>query len=144
VPDNYPGCGPLAGLEAGLSAATHAVCFVAACDMPFINVDSVLFLIESAEGYDAAIPRIDGRWHPLYAVYRKACVAQAREMLSKGCYRMTDLLAGLKIRTISADELEQFSSGLKMLANLNMPEEWQKLQRMPGLNCVNTSSVKGL
>src|SRR5581483_10211476 len=37
VADNYPGCGPLAGIQAALVASRHPHVFVAACDMPGLD-----------------------------------------------------------------------------------------------------------
>src|SRR6202022_3852472 len=35
--DRRPSAGPLAGLEAGLTAARHEVTFAVACDMPYVT-----------------------------------------------------------------------------------------------------------
>src|SRR3972149_6701536 len=37
VEDAVPGAGPLAGVQAGLSAAANELALVVACDMPFLN-----------------------------------------------------------------------------------------------------------
>ena len=131
VADNCPGCGPLAGIEAGLSAALNEVCFIAACDMPFIDAASMLYIVEQVEGHDAAVPYVDGNWHPLYAAYSKTCLAAVRNLLKNGCYRLNELLPRVKLKTVSTEELKRFSLDIKMLENLNTYEQWQNLHRMP-------------
>ena len=37
VADVFPGCGPLAGIHAGMQIARHPHVFVAACDMPGLD-----------------------------------------------------------------------------------------------------------
>lgn len=127
VPDNYPGHGPLGGLEAGLSAADNQLCFVAACDMPFLEAGSVTYLARCIEESQAAVPCIGGRWHPLYAVYKKTCLPTIRSLLSQGRLRMGDLVASLQVRAVSEEELTQFSPDLRMLNNINTPQDWQEL-----------------
>ena len=39
VEDKWKGMGPLAGIQAGLNAATTERNLIVACDMPFISID---------------------------------------------------------------------------------------------------------
>src|SRR4030088_2931065 len=49
--------GPLAGIEAGLAAASTEVMVAVACDMPRATAELAQRLIELSEGHDAAVPR---------------------------------------------------------------------------------------
>src|SRR5258708_38830334 len=57
VSDIVPGCGPLGGLHAALTAARHDTLFLIACDMPFVSTPFVAYLISLAAGGDAVVPR---------------------------------------------------------------------------------------
>ncbi len=48
--DRSPGLGPVAGLEAGLDAASEPSSFVAACDLPWLGPAFVRGLVEALEG----------------------------------------------------------------------------------------------
>lgn len=130
VSDRYPGRGPLGGLEAGLAAATQSVCFVVACDMPFLNVDSVAYVSQAVNGFDAAVPFVDGRWHPLYAAYQKTCLPVVQAHLASGRLRMSELLSAVTVRKVEMEDLLRFSPDLRVLQNVNTPGEWEVARRL--------------
>src|SRR5512143_3600116 len=53
VADYEPPCGPLGGIAVGLQAVQRPLAVVVACDMPFLNVNLLRWLIDLADGYDA-------------------------------------------------------------------------------------------
>jgi len=87
VPDQRAGGqGPLAGMEAGLAAARNRLVFVAAGDLPFLPEELVGSLLERLEerGASAAVPRFEGRTHPLCAAYDRRILPQVRSALDDG------------------------------------------------------------
>jgi Molybdopterin-guanine dinucleotide biosynthesis protein A len=68
VSDVYRGCGPLAGIHAALTAAANPYVFIMACDLPFVDLDLIAFLVKNAPGYDAVVPRLGAYLEPLCAV----------------------------------------------------------------------------
>ena len=50
IVDIVPDCGPLGGIHAALTAARGDAVFVAACDMPFLSVAFVSYLLGLARG----------------------------------------------------------------------------------------------
>jgi molybdopterin-guanine dinucleotide biosynthesis protein A len=123
VPDKYPQCGPLAGIHAGLLATDCEYAFVAACDMPYLSTQAAGFIMEAALAYDAAIPFIDGYYHPLHGVYRKSCIPFIEQRLRDGLYRVTDFFNDIKVRKISREEITFFDPSLLTLRNINSPED---------------------
>jgi molybdopterin-guanine dinucleotide biosynthesis protein A len=119
--DKYRGCGPLGGMHAGLAASTSDYNFVVACDMPYINGDAVAYLAAAAAGYDAAVPYIDGYYHPLHAVYHRRCLASIERLLARGIYRVIDFYPEIKLKPVAAAELARFAPDLAMLRNINTP-----------------------
>src|SRR5689334_2792881 len=71
VEDNFKGfAGPLAGLEAGLTASPARLNLVIACDLPFVNPALLKYLLSQLQGAAAVIPlNREGRPEPLCAVY---------------------------------------------------------------------------
>ena len=123
VPDNYTFCGPLAGMQAGIYASNYDYNFIAACDMPFLNTQTVEYIGLSAIGYDAAVPFVDGYFNPLHGVYHRTCLTYIEELLEQGNYRILDFYNMIRLRYISVDELKQFDKELKTLTNINTPED---------------------
>ena len=123
VADRYAGCGPLAGIQAGLAASGDDYNFVAACDMPYIDSRAVAYMAAVAAGYDAAVPFIDGHFNPLHAIYHRRCLPAIEAMLRQGCLRITDLYPKIRLRLVSAGELGEFSPDCAMLRNLNSPAD---------------------
>lgn len=123
VADRFAGCGPLAGIHAGLTAATGDYSFVAACDMPYLRSAAVAWMAAAAVGYDAAVPFIDGYYHPLHAVYSRRCLPAIERMLTAGQCRVLDFYPDIRLRPVGADELACFDPDLAMLNNLNTPAD---------------------
>jgi molybdopterin-guanine dinucleotide biosynthesis protein A len=123
VADQYPGCGPLGGIHAGLLAAGEGYSFVAACDMPYVRSDAAAYMAAAAEGYDAAVPYVDGHYSPLHAVYHYRCLPAVAALLREGRYRIVDFYPQVRVRRVGADELARFDAGLSMLHGLNRPED---------------------
>jgi molybdopterin-guanine dinucleotide biosynthesis protein A len=123
VPDEFPGAGPLAGIEAALCASPAPWNLIVACDMPALNPSIFEELFEAAvqeENADGALPQYsDGRVEPLCAVYHKRCHAVIRAALEAGVRKVTDSLRPLAIRYLQVASEAPF-------ANLNTPEELRK------------------
>jgi len=113
VTDRRPGQGPLAGLEAGLSAAARPVCFVASCDLAWLEAPLVRSLVEglgAAAGDDgpprALIPVRSGRDQPLCAAYERRASGIAAACLDGGERRVQALLERLRVRRLDERALE--------------------------------------
>ncbi len=114
---------PLAGVATGLRAAQTPWVFVAACDLPFLSPEVVRLMAGFAEGHDAAVPHVDGRWHPLHAVYATSAARALDGLLTSGVKRMITALEALRVRRVTADELRRADPALRTLENINTPRE---------------------
>jgi molybdopterin-guanine dinucleotide biosynthesis protein A len=114
---------PLAGVTTGLRAAQTPRAFVAACDLPFLSPEAVRLMADFAEGHDAAVPHVDGRWHALHAVYATSAAPALDRLLASGVKRMITGLEALRVRRVTADELRRADPTLCTLENINTPRE---------------------
>jgi molybdopterin-guanine dinucleotide biosynthesis protein A len=89
VPDLTPGRGPLSGLEASFRRAAHPLVLVLAIDLPAMTVEFLSRLLSFVGAGDAGvIPRLDGRFEPLAAIYSRSCLPIVQECLRGGDFSM--------------------------------------------------------
>jgi molybdopterin-guanine dinucleotide biosynthesis protein A len=123
VSDRFPGCGPLAGIHAALSASRHPHAFVAACDMPGLDANVIRFLVARIGAADAVVPRWQGDVEPLHAVYARRCLPAMEESLRTGRYALRDFLAGITVDWVGEPDLAAVRGAAESLINVNTPEE---------------------
>jgi len=120
VSDNFPGQGPLAGIEAALRATPADWNLIAACDMP--SLDSTVFEALFSKGCDCAVPRYeDGSVEPLCSVYHRRCHAGVLAALESGIRRVTDGLRHLESNGFSVGYVP--ATDPSPFRNLNTPED---------------------
>jgi molybdopterin-guanine dinucleotide biosynthesis protein A len=111
--------GPLAGIEAGLVAASQEVTFAVACDMPYVTPELAEMAVSAARGCDAAIPRVEGRAEPVCAAYRRSALPAVTAALDAGRFGATDLANQLDVTWLEGLDPELFRS-------LNTPEDFER------------------
>ncbi len=118
IPDQIPGQGPLMGILSALEVSSFDLNFIAACDIPFVDMDFVNRMIACAEEYDAVVPVSEpGRYEPLFAVYRKSFIPVIKKALSKGRRKISDILKEGKINYIKIKDSD-------IINNLNTIEDY--------------------
>lgn len=124
VPDQYPGCGPMGGLHAALSACRSDALLAVPCDTPLFRGEFADLLCQSMTScVDAVIPQTpDGYLHPLCAVYRKETAGIFHSYLQAGQYRLLHALQDMRVSLVPVSE--QF---LPCLENVNTPEAYLEL-----------------
>ena len=100
---------PLAGLVAGLGAATHDVCVALPVDCPAMTPEAVRALGEACA--DAAIPPTG----PLPGAYSRRALATLERRLGAGQLSLRGAVAELETRTVELDEA--------LLLNVNEPSD---------------------
>ena len=121
--DQFPGCGPLAGIHASLLASRHPHVFVVACDMPRLDPDVIRFLVGRIGEADAVVPRWEGDVEPLHAVYAVRCLPAIETSLRAGRYALRDVLPLLRVDYVNEAELRGVRGAADSLINVNTPEE---------------------
>ena len=125
VNDVYADCGPMGGIHAGLSKAENENVIIIACDMPFMRADFFKKLLqEMTEETDVIIPMVDGRIHPLAAVYKKRILPVVDTQLQRGQYRLRHIFDQVNTKYVEVgDDAEM----VKMLRNINTPEDYRQM-----------------
>ncbi len=136
--------GPVGGIYYGLKAASRDVCFVTSCDVPFLNLPLISYLISQISDYDVVVPYYQERFQPLHAVYRRSVVPLLQEQLRRGELRPISLYKKVRTREVREDEIRVFDpEGLSFL-NMNTPEDYQNaLRRWQELHESSEQRVQG-
>jgi molybdopterin-guanine dinucleotide biosynthesis protein A len=131
VADRVPDSGPLGGLDAALAAARDHRIVLVACDMPFVTAPFLAHLLSLSQDADVVVPRTERGYHPLCAVYTRACQPAIGRRLAERRLKMLDLFEDVRVHVVEGDEIARFG-GERLLANVNTPDELRDLEALLG------------
>jgi molybdopterin-guanine dinucleotide biosynthesis protein A len=130
VPDERPGFGSLMGIYSGLSAARQPHALVVACDMPFLNMDLLRYMLSLAHGQDVVVPRLGDFMEPLHAIYSQACLLPIARQLEQERRQIIGFFDQVQVRYVEEDEIDRFDPQHLSFVNVNTPQDWERVQRL--------------
>jgi molybdopterin-guanine dinucleotide biosynthesis protein A len=123
VADNFPGMGPLAGIEAAMKVSSATWLFVFGGDMPWLSEEIITdqaTALQKAPA-DVMIPRIDKSIEPLHAIYRCSLHPYLESYLrADNDPAVRAFFRPLKVRYY---DLPRNEKNLKAFTNINSPED---------------------
>ena len=123
--DEFPGCGPLAGIAAALQVMQSPRLVVLAVDLPGMTADFLRGLLQGNDSAGVVPQRADDFFEPLAAVYPKSAAGPAQERLHAGALALQPF-----VRTLIDDGLAvsrpiaEAEAGL--FANWNHPGDLER------------------
>lgn len=107
VRDLVPDCGSLGGLYTGLLQATKPYIFVVACDMPFLNHAVIAQFTSRSESADIVMAKLNGRLHPMHALYSKRCLPVLEQMVQARQFKIQEIVSksSLLVKYITEQDL---------------------------------------
>ena len=130
VGDIYPGKGALGGIYSGLRAAANAYSLVVACDMPFLDLNLLRYMIILAREHDVVIPRIGGLPEPLHAIYSKSCLEPIDRLLARGGLKIIDFFSEVRVRYVEEGEVAIFDPQHLSFFNVNTPSDLVRMKKL--------------
>ncbi|HYF84605.1 MAG TPA: molybdenum cofactor guanylyltransferase [Clostridia bacterium] len=129
--DEIKDFGPLAGIHVGLKSSCSVHNYIVACDMPFINIkylNYMMELINQHEGkIDGVITRL-GEWiEPFNAFYSKSLLQKLEENIENGNKQINLLLQDSNVLYVSEAAAREFSPDWDMFTNVNTIKDYQSL-----------------
>jgi molybdenum cofactor guanylyltransferase len=105
IADLHPGCGPLSGMEAALTASTRPLNVFLPLDMPLLPAKFMIWMLRRAQitGAMVTVPRINGRPQPLCAVYHQELLGSITASLLAGNYKVMSVVCSAAPRMESND-----------------------------------------
>lgn len=132
VPDVIKDKGPLGGLYSVLPEAKYEQLFIAACDMPLLQAKAIKAVCRELGDYDAVVPYISGRMHPLHGSYHRRILPLVERNLQSGKLKLMDLLNSCRSRILNFDEAFPEGEDKEWLEssfwNVNTPDDWERIK----------------
>jgi molybdenum cofactor guanylyltransferase len=120
IRDIYPGKGSLGGVYTGLVFSKSQYNLIVGCDMPFLNLDLIRYMLSIAEGADAVVPKIlNNVLEPLHTVYSKKCVEKIEILLKQDRLSILELFPLVRVRYVEITEIDRFDKNHLSFFNIN-------------------------
>jgi molybdopterin-guanine dinucleotide biosynthesis protein A len=132
VPDAIPDAGSLGGIYSAVAHATHDYCLVVACDMPLLNPTLLSMMARMPRDYDALVPALSGdrsdqggcvTLETLHAIYRRTTRDPFLRRIEQGQLKIAEALEGVKLVTLSEEQLRAVDPELLSFFNVNTPDD---------------------
>jgi len=134
VEDEIKDIGPLGGLYTCLKQCQNEYLFICATDMPFIQKELVLFMLEFiSSDYDCFVIQSTNKTHPLCGIYKKSILPMIKQQIEEENYRMMELLNRAQTKFIS---LGYSCFDDSVVANINTRADYDSIKK-PALFCVS-------
>lgn len=130
--DIYPYLGPVGGIHSALVNARYDKMFILGCDMPFMNMKLVQYMLASIQHHDSVVPEIDSFLQPLAAAYNRSCLPIFSDCLQNGKLKLTRIFSDLDTLVMKEDELKEFGRLREMFFNINDSQALTEARRMAG------------
>ena len=123
VTDIYKEKGALGGIYTGLFYATYDYSFVAACDMPFLNEDFIIYLTEQIDKFDIVVPQLSEGFQPLHAIYSRNCLSHIKKLLIADKLKIAGFYKEVRLLSIPEEKIKPFNKDGRLFLNVNTPED---------------------
>jgi molybdopterin-guanine dinucleotide biosynthesis protein A len=120
VPDSVGGfAGPLAGLHAGLQAASRPLVVTVPCDSPFLPLDLVARLRQELSQNEIAVAKTGDQPHPVFALVRRSVLPHLEAFLAGGGRKIDAWYATLAVVEVSFDDQPEAFRNINTLDELS-------------------------
>ncbi len=118
IPDQFHGCGPLAGIHSALMETGADSILVLACDLPGISAGEIKTILQAATDEPASVVYAATRSgeHPLCSVVCRELLDPLTRTLSEGKYGVLEFFHGVDHRTVLFEDEGPF-------LNMNAPDD---------------------
>ena len=133
VEDEVRNFGPLAGIHVGLKNSGSIYNYVVACDMPFINLKYIRYmmqLIEESDGcVDGVITKLGDWIEPFNAFYSQNLISRIEENMKNGKRQINLMLQDANVLYVSEAKAREFSPDWEMFTNINTFKDYESLMK---------------
>ena len=130
IADEFTGIGPMGGIYSALRQSKTEKNLVLSCDLPFVSADLLSFILNSANGFEVAVPYEGNRhYEPLCAFYRRSILQKMAEYIRNGNYKLPDLFDEIKINKLIIDKNLDFYNK-DLFLNVNSKHDLEAAEKL--------------
>jgi len=131
VPDLFNQRGLLVGLYSGLKASASRYSLVVGCDMPFLKLELLQYMVGKTDSNDIIIPRYAKSYvEPLCAIYSKACLEVMKRNIESGILSIRKIIPYLKVKYIEEEEIKMVDPDFNSFFNINYKEDFIRAEEL--------------
>ena len=133
IEDEFPGCGPLAGIHAALGASETDLNLILSVDMPFVPLKFVTYLLERARSrptVHVTVPRVGGIVQGTCIACRRSFRVMCENQLKLGLCKVEDAIRLASPEYIEEEEIRARGIRSDVFRNLNTPEDLTEAQTL--------------
>lgn len=128
IPDIYADKGPISGIFSILSFSQSEWNLIVSVDVPMVNPELLLHLIENRNSYDAVVPVHSQGTEPLIALYHKHIIPVIQEMIQANDYKLMNLIRRINTNHLDCNEL--ICRYPHLFLNVNKLDDYQAIQAL--------------
>lgn len=121
VPDSIKDIGPAGGIYSALQHCQTSHCVLLSCDMPFVNLKAIDFLIQLSNDFDITVPVFKGKLEPMLGVYSKNCLSSWGKLIQEKKYKLQEIFTNFNTQLLDVTNNSLFDDTFFM--NVNSPED---------------------
>jgi molybdopterin-guanine dinucleotide biosynthesis protein A len=131
IQDIYQDVGPLGGIHAALVSAKSEAVFVIACDMPYVEVSYIDFMMGELEkgSYDACVTGRGDHLEVFHSFFCRSALASLESELAAGHFSVQRFTKKINSLIIPESEATKHLPDWRAFTNINTPEEYAEFQR---------------
>lgn len=137
IKDRWPKEGPLGGIITALDVSGKSPRkpewnLIVSCDMPFLTVDWLRFLVERAATSDAqvVVPHSEHGPEPLCACWRTDTVETLLAAFERGVRKVTQGISLLCAEVLDEADWKRFDSAGRLFWNMNTAANYEEARRI--------------
>lgn len=105
IADEFPGIGPMGGIYSAMRQSKTEKNLVLSCDLPFVSVELLSFILSNSDGFEVAVPfEGDRHYEPLCAFYKLSVLGKMTEFIRNENYKLPDLFEEIRINKLIISE----------------------------------------
>ncbi|MGI5911502.1 MAG: molybdenum cofactor guanylyltransferase [Syntrophomonadaceae bacterium] len=130
--DIYPNRGPVGGIHSALVNASYDKIFILGCDVPFMDMNLVNYMLTRLQGHDSVIPEVNFFLQPLAAAYSRSCLPVFSDCVNNGKLKLTRIFCELDTLVIKENELNKYGAVRDLFFNVNDPQALKQAEDIAG------------
>lgn len=125
IEDKIYGKYTIGGIYTGLYAANNSYSFITGCDMPFLNLNLINYMIKQLRRNSALVPYINKKYEPLYAFYSKDIINLIAEYINKNCLKISQIFDKIHIKKIEENKIKKYDHNFFSFININTIKDYK-------------------